>query len=187
MTIFEYFLVLFSMVLSITLTHLASGIGELIRSRKTVTWSLPYCLWLFMIGQTVIDMWSSAWLMRGTAEFRMLVVLLMLSTAMAGYLAAMWVIPHNIGERSIDLYAYMVDQRRYFIGAMLYYVGTAAVWNEFLMPGGFDLANHTITGPTFAILVVAWISPAKAVQHVVPVLGTVAVLAYYVYYFPTIG
>ena len=60
MSIFEYFLVLFSVVLSLGLTHLATGMGELIRARRLVKWSLPHLLWVALTITSTMDLWSSA-------------------------------------------------------------------------------------------------------------------------------
>ncbi len=188
MTIFEYFLVLFSMILSITLTHLASGVGELVRSPKRVAWSLPYALWIVLIGQTVLDMWSSAWLMRGTVVFNMGLVVFLLATALSTYLAALWLVPREVGEERIDLYTHMIDQRRYFMGAFIFYLAAGICWNLYLLPPGkFDLANYAVAGPMLAATIVAWITPVRPVQYAVPILGAILVMVYYAYFFPSIG
>lgn len=51
MTIFEYFMVLLSVMLSLALAQLVTGIGELLRARPFVRWSFSYALWLAVLAR----------------------------------------------------------------------------------------------------------------------------------------
>lgn len=188
MTIFEYFLVLFSVVLSLGLAQLATGIGELARYPGRVRWSLPHALWVLWVFGTIIDLWGSTWLMREAMSFSLFSILLAVMTAIATYLAALWVVPRTQESGDIDLYAFMVAERRRFIGAMIAYVVCGVVWNLYLLPPGhFDLANYFIAAPMLVAMTVGWWTPNRWVQHIVPVIGVISIIIYFAIYFPTIG
>ena len=157
MTIFEYILVLLSVILGLALAQLATGIGELLRSRRRITWSLPYVLWLIYCFMTILDQWTSVWLLRTDARWNLLSVLLLLGNALAIYLAILWLIPRHIGDDTIDLDAFVRDEKRYFLGALLVYCALGIATNLYLLPAGqFDWANYYIAGPLMASMLAAW-------------------------------
>lgn len=188
MTIFEYILVLLSVILGLAVTQLATGVGELIRSRKAVTWSLPYVLWLMFCFLTILDVWASSWLLRTDARWNLLSVLLVLGISLAIYLATLWIVPRHIGDEPIDLGNYMDRERRYFLGALIAYCLLGIVVNLYLLPTGhFDWANYYISGPFTAALLCAWWSPHRWVQLAAPVIGLALYVIYFAVYFPSIG
>ena len=188
MTIFEYILVLLSMVLGLAVTQLASGVGELLRSRHRVTWSLPYALWLAFSFLAIMDLWTSGWLLRNSTRWTLWSIGLLLGSALSVYLAALWLIPRDIGDEDIDLGTFLLQERRYFLGALLAYSAFGIMANLYLFPNGyFDWATYATAAPVTATLALPWWSPNRWVQLIAPIAGLTFVVTYFAVYFPTIG
>lgn len=188
MTIFEYILVLLSVILGLALAQLATGVGELIRSRKAVTWSVPYVLWLVFCFCAILDVWASGWLLRTGARWNLLSVVLLLALSLSIYLAVLWLVPRQVDERKIDLGQFMLAERRYFIGILIAYCVLGVLVNLYLFPTGhFDWASYNIAGPFIVALSLGWWSPNKWVQLAVPVIGLLLFVVYFAVYFPSVG
>lgn len=187
MTIFEYLLVLYSVILSLGLAHLVTGVGELLRSRAVIRWSLPYVLWLAYAVGAILDIWTGAWLLRDQDQWSFLSILLLLGLALPVYLATLWLIPSRIGDDPIDLQAFLVQERHRVLGAFIAYVVVGILWNISLMPSGrFDFASLYIGGPSLLILMLAFWSRNRLVQLLAPLFGVALQAIYFATYFPTI-
>ena len=188
MTIFEYFMVLLSVVLSLALAHLITGAGELVRARGRVRWSIPYALWLVVAFGRILDWWTSLWLVRGIASWSLVALIFLLLQAATIFLAVLWLIPRRIADEAIDLHEHLLGERRLFLGALMaYFAGGAATNFMILPPGEFDLASFAILPVALSIAGAAWWSPRTWVQHAVPVAMIALLIVYFSVYFPSIG
>jgi hypothetical protein len=188
MSIFEYFMVLLSVVLSLTLTKLVTGVGELIQARSRVRWSIGYAFWLIFGLALVIDVWTSLWLLRGVSTWSLVTLVFLLLWVVSVFLFVQWLLPDRIGDEPIDLHAHLLAQRRLFLGAVLAYCVGAGATNILVLPtGAFDLANYAVLFPAIVITATAWWSPAPWVQRAAPIAMTLLWVTYFATYFRTIG
>lgn len=192
MTIFEYFMVLLSVVLSLSLAQLVTGIGELVRAGRSVRWSATYVMWVGIGFAVILDLWTSLWLVRDVPRWSLLSFLLFLVSSTTIYLATLWMLPRDPAggtpAQPLDLHTFAIDARRLFIGALMAYLASGGVLNVLLLPAGhFDLANYAFLGPMLVILALAWWSANRHVQRIVPAIFTVLFIVYFAVYFRTIG
>lgn len=189
MTIFEYFMVLLSVVLSLALAQLVTGVGELIRARGAVRWSFAYVLWLVHGFMMVLDWWTSLWLVRGVASWPLVTIVFMLLQAAMISLYVLWLLPRQVSEAPIDLGDYLLANRRLFLGAFLGYCVSGGITNIMILPpeARMDIANYVTLTPALVLLALAWWSHNRWVQRIVPAALLVLMLGYFAFYFQTIG
>ena len=189
MTIFEYFMILISVVLSLTLAQLATGVGELVRSRSAVRWSFAYMIWLAVGLAVIIDLWTSLWLIRDVDRWSLVTILFLLALTLMIYLFVLWLLPRSIGDEPIDLGHHMIANRRLFLTALMAYYVAGAIVNVSVLPPGQigDLANYVFLPVAFVLTGLAWWTPNRWVQSIVPLLVLAIPLSYFAIYFQTIG
>ncbi|MDF7775224.1 hypothetical protein P1X14_08200 [Sphingomonas sp. AOB5] len=189
MTIFEYFMVLLSVMLSLALAQLVTGAGELIRARGLVRWSFGYALWLVIGFLLVLDWRTSLWLVRGVGQWRLVTLVFMLLQASTIYLYVLWLVPKGAGDSEIDLRDYLVTNRRLFLTAFGIYCVLGWITNVMILPpeAMMDLANYATLGPALALTVLAWVTSNRWVHRLVPVAVLGMMIAYFALYFQTIG
>lgn len=187
MSLFEYFMVLVSVVLSLALAHLVAGLGELVRSRANVRWSVSYVLWMAVALCLVLDLWTSLWLVRDAARWNIVSVVFVLLTTVTVYLYVHWLLPRDPGAK-VDLSRYTVENRRLFLGALIAYLVSGGVMNvTILPPGAFDLANFAFLPVGIALVGAAWWFEACWVQRIVSAMMLVLMAIYFATFFQTIG
>lgn len=189
MTIFEYFMVLLSVVLSLTLTQMATGVGELVRARSAVRWSTAYVLWLLVGLGMVFDLWTSLWLVRGVGTWSLPTIAFLLVAALAIYLFVLWLLPRAVGDEAIDLHQHLLDNRRLFLVALLAYYVCGVVMNASILPPEQmgEMTNYTIIPIATVLTGLAWWSPNRWLQLAVPSIILALLAIYFAIYFPTIG
>jgi hypothetical protein len=188
MTIFEYFMVLLSVVLSLALAQLITGVGELVRARGKVRWSVTYLLWLVVTFAMIIDYWASLWLVRGIPSWTLVALVFLLLPAAMMFLSILWLLPRHIGDEPIDLAEHLLSERRLFLGALIAYFVCGGVTNVLILPPGeFDFANFAILPVALMIAGSAWWSPRTWVQRAAPMVMLALLAAYFSVYFTTIG
>ncbi|RYG82922.1 MAG: hypothetical protein EON59_14020 [Alphaproteobacteria bacterium] len=187
MTIFEYVMVLLSMVLSLSLTQLVSGVGELARSRN-VRWSLAHGLWIVVGFGLILDVWTSYWLIRDVPRWGLLSIVFMLLQTIAIYLFNLWLLPRLAGDEPMDLNAFLLDNRRLFLGAVIASYIAGVIFNVSLVPPEtFELSNYAILPIAVGISAAAWWFRAGWVQIAAPALTLAMMLFYFATHFQTIG
>ncbi|NEX91922.1 hypothetical protein [Caulobacter sp. 17J65-9] len=184
MSIFEYVMVLVSVVLSLGLTHLLSGFGALVQGGGKVKFSGLHALWAAMCLLLTFDMWLSLWGLRDLQAWSLPVLLIVFASTVVLYLFAMFVTPAASDEPR-DLYQFHLDNRRGYAVAMGVYLVIGAVLNATLTKQ-FVGVNASIP-VMLGLLALAWFVPARWAQWVAGV-GLFATLAgYFALYLPQIS
>lgn len=189
MTIFEYFMVLLSVMLSLALAQLVTGVGELMRARGLVRWSFGYVLWLAIGFLLVLDWWTSLWLVRGIAHWQLITLVFLLLQASTIYLYILWLVPKAIGDAEIGLDDFVLANRRLFLIGFGGYCICGGITNATVLPpeARMDVANYAILAPMLALAGLVWWSSNRWVQWLAPLAILALMIAYFAYYFRTIG
>jgi hypothetical protein len=188
-SIFEYVMILISVVLSLGLTQVLTGAAELVRAHGLVRWSLTYCLWLVAALAFVLDMWASMWLLHDTPRWPILSLLFSLLSASTVYLLTVLLIPSRIGDGPIDLWQFHLDNRRLTLLAALGYCVAGFVMNLLVLPPAEmgNVANFTFIVPIALALGLAWWTPNRWVQRIAPVFVVGMMVLYFAAFFESIG
>ena len=189
MSVFEYFLILFSVVLSLALTQLISGVGKLVRARPTVRWTIGYVLWLTIGFSLILDLWTSLWLVRTVPKWSLATLVFLLLQASSIFLYILWLVPRAGHQENVDLGEHALKERRLYLAALTIYVIAGVITNFTILPKEalMDWASYAILPPSLILIAVAWLCANRWMQMVVPVAIQGLMITYFILYFPTIG
>ena len=188
MTVFEYLLVLISVVLSLGVAHLLTGVAQLIKAGSRVRWSVTYALWLLIVLFMFFDMWTSLWGLREVAALSLLAVIACFLTIALIYLTSVLVVPDLERGEKIDLWAFHMSNRRRYLATMVAYLLCGAMLNVAVLPAEqFAIMNLTAIAPGLAIILAALVFSNRWVQRLAPVAALAVSAVYLATYFGTLG
>jgi lysylphosphatidylglycerol synthetase-like protein (DUF2156 family) len=186
MSLFEYVMILVSVILSLGIARILENHGHLLKMEAQVRWSPTYLLWLLIIFFSHVDLWASLWMVRDSASWSLFSLLSVLLAAVALFYAAILSVPETGHGQPVDLWAFHLDNRQRFVGALVGYFIMGAVLNTTLLTGHFDLATVTATLPGVGLGLVAMLVRARWVQMLVPILLAGMMIAYFLTYFSSL-
>lgn len=117
MGVFEYIVVLVSVILGLGVTHLATGATKLIQNRDVVRFYMPHAIWTLNILVYILLIWWAMFWWNGHTDWYAYEYLFIASYAIALFFLAAMLYPHDM-EKNIDIRAYFFRNRRWFFGAL---------------------------------------------------------------------
>lgn len=139
MTTFSFVFGLYSIIASLSITHMLSGIVAITRGRGTVRYSLAHALWVWVAFAVVIANWQSQWALRDLNIWPAWSVLLLISTALAQFVFCAFVTPEVSADEDVNLHEFHERERIRFIGAFLALIAIAILYNfSFGLTGAYD-------------------------------------------------
>lgn len=189
MSIFEYVMVLLSVVLSLALTQLLTSIGALLRAGARVRWSVTYGMWLVLTLMLVLDMWTSLWLLHDRQQWNIGTLVFVLFQCSSIYLLAHLMTPESTGEGEIDLWDYHLRHRRLYLAPVIAYDFAGIIMNLVVLPASalVSMSTWVFVVPVTVLLVLAWWLPNAWVQRVATGAMLAAMLVYFAFFFSSIG
>jgi hypothetical protein len=194
MSIFEYVMVLLSVVLSLSLTQLLTTIGLLLRAGRRVRWSVTYAMWLVLTLALVFDMWTSLWLLHERQSWSLGILVFVLLQCASIYLFAYLMTPEDKGPGesgggTIDLWDYHVRNRRLYLAPVIAYDFAGMVMNLLVLPKSVlvDLSTWVFVVPVTILLMLAWWLPHAWVQRIATAAMLGTMLVYFTFFFSSIG
>ncbi|HWH22211.1 MAG TPA: hypothetical protein VNT25_02815 [Allosphingosinicella sp.] len=184
MSLFEYVMLLVSVVLSLGIARLLESHAHLLKLGKSVRWSWTYLLWLVLIFVCHIDLWGSLWVLRSEPVWTLPALLATILAAMALFYAAVLSIPEHVKGEPLDLWEFHMANRHRYVGALAAYLVLGIILNAFVLGGDFAAANVTTALPGMALLAVAIFVRNRWVQVVVPLLLAGLLAVYFAQYLP---
>lgn len=124
MTLFEYAMVLVSIVLALGVTQLLSGASELVRSSRAY---LAHAFWVLALFLTHVLLWWAMWDLHDSVSWTFLAFLYLLLGPTLLFFATNLLLPRAATE-SMDWEAHFFSVRRWFFLSM----GTIVVWGILL-------------------------------------------------------
>jgi len=185
MTVFEYVMLLVSVVLSLGIARVLEGHAHLLKAGQEVRWSSTYLLWLLLIFLCHIDLWASLWFLRTAAVWTLPSLLATLVSAMTLFYAAVLSIPERVGGEGIDLWDFHMANRQRYVGALGVYLILGIILNSFVLGGDFAAANITTATPGLILVALAIFLSHRWVQIITPILLVVLFGTYFAQYFPS--
>lgn len=160
MSTFEFVSVLLSIVVSLAIAHLLSGVALALKAKK-VRFDWVLAGWWLFAGMLCVDYWFSLWQLRDTPVWSLGFVLIWLLLAAFNYLAAWMVVPDAEEDGTMDFVAYGSSNRRKYLGAMVAVCVGGTVVNGYTP--SMEPAN--LLAPFFiSVLIAAIIWKQRAVQ-----------------------
>ena len=173
---FDYVAVLLSIVISLALAHLLTGIAHMIQDGVR-RFSIPLAQWILFSLFLCVDYWFYVWRLHGERLWSLAYVGLLLAQASMIFVAARLIVPAASDDAAIDMTAFFERNRRKYMAVV---VALAAV-NEIInlsLPGFGSLQVALLVGAWIVLFSVGWVSPSIRVQLVVAA-ANVLLSAYY--------
>lgn len=120
MAIFDYVMLLISVVLSLGLARLLETHARLIKRGAAVRWSATYLAWLAIVGAMHVDLWATLWSVHTTTHWQWTEIMGFFFQAVALFYGAVLLAPDEPLE-SIDLWQFHLDNRRRYVPAVIVY------------------------------------------------------------------
>ena len=139
MSVFEFYTVLLSFVVSLGLASLLGSIVRLLQVADRVRFSWPHALWTVTIFNLQIVFWLKSWTYRDSFDLSVSTALPPLVLAIIAFFACGLVSPHIPEDGTVDLEEFHARQgRKYQTAAALFML--AAIIQAALMDGFFTTA-----------------------------------------------
>ena len=129
MTVFEYLMVMTSIVLAVTLTQLLRGLTDTWRSPTRHT---PHVAWIIVLSFMTVQMWWAFWDLHQVTDWNAVRFGFVLATPILLFLATAVLVPQRIAE-DVDLRDYFVVRRRDFLVIMTIMAAVAIVMSRVLL------------------------------------------------------
>lgn len=183
MSVFEFYTVLLSFVVSLGVASLLGSIVRLFQEADRVRVSLPHALWIVAIFNLQITFWLKSWTYRDAFDLRVSTAVPPLVLAIIAFFACGLVTPHIPEEGTVDLQAFHARQgRKYEITVALFMF--VAIVQAALMDGFFTTAEM-VTDSVFqfalaVLAIAAALAPRRRwIQVAVPAIWIVGGLVYF--------
>jgi hypothetical protein len=129
MTVFEYLMVMTSIVLAVTLTQLLRGLTEIWRSP---TRQAPHLAWVIVLSFMTVQHWWAFWDLNQVTDWNAIRFGFVLATPILLFLASAVLLPQRIADDA-DLRDYFVTRRRDFMVIMTILAVVAIVMSRVLL------------------------------------------------------
>jgi len=149
MTASEHVLILLSLIISLALAQVLSGLARLIQARG-VRWSALHAVWVFYTFLILIDYWISVWQLRLQDVWTIWQVFFWVALAVLHYLFAALVVPSRALDGGIDLGDFHERNRSRYLSIFL--LSMAFAFSANLMLEGFASANLVIIVNVFCLI-----------------------------------
>lgn len=114
MSLFEFIVGMISVILALAVARLLSGVSELIQSKGNVRFALVHAVWVLNLFLLTFLHWWTLWAFRDL-HWNFLMFFYGLIGPSLMFFASAMITPRIQTERTVDLNAYFLDTRRYFL------------------------------------------------------------------------
>lgn len=171
MTTAEYLSVLVSIVIGLGISHLLSGVGNLLVDRLRVRFWWVWGAGVLLVFLAHVQFWWSTFTVGNAVSANFFAFLFFLLTPIALYLAAVVLLPDFEGEGEIDLRAHFLANHRWFYGFAALIPVLNAI-RSVVISGDPPFNLDRVFEGTFAIVqMVGALTPRPAVQKAIAVIN----------------
>jgi hypothetical protein len=143
MDAYGYISVILSVVIGLGLSHLLTGMAELVKSRRRVKFYWVHLIWVGLTFVGHIFLWWTMWNLRLMREWNFFSFLSILLAPVLLYVAAAFLIPRIESDVSIDLREYFYENHSAFFGVTAAFTALMSAQN-WLLTGRMSPAPVTI-------------------------------------------
>lgn len=178
MNVFEFLLVIVSIVLGLGITELLAGFVRILRGELAA--GRLHALWMFIIFQLQVQLAWGLWGLRSKVEWQYPEFLLLLLAPVILYLTAAVIFPSAGSGESLD--RHLMQRRRPLFLLLAGYVLIAGLFNWLLFDEDLTLTSAIIRLPAVAILVTLAITERRSL-HFILALVVLALQLWFTYLF----
>lgn len=157
MDAFSYLSVLLSIIIGLGITQILTAIGRIIRHRDRVRADWLPLLWAGVLLVVYVQVWWAMFGLRYIRVWTFASFIVVLAQTATLYLMAAVVLPEQVDETRIDLYAYYERHHRWFFGFFLATLVISVVKDVILngrLPGPVNLGFHFLLGVASLLAIV---------------------------------
>ena len=111
MELFEYILIIASVVYALALAQILTGFGHMAQTEVRIRLYFPHAVWIAIVFVMILLTWWAGWEFRGIEWTFPKYIFLFVSPILA-FFATILLIPQNIGESGVDLEKHFNRVRR---------------------------------------------------------------------------
>ena len=170
MDAFGYVSVIISVVIGLGLSHLLTGIADLVKNRRRVRFYWVHLVWVALTFVGHIFLWWTMWNLRLIREWNFFSFLLILLAPVLLYVAAAFLTPKVESDVSIDLREYFYENHSAFFTVNAAFTALMSVEN-WLLSGRMSPRPVTIVFAVwFALLCVSAIVKNRRYHAIIALL-----------------
>lgn len=118
MSLFEFLVGMISVIFALAIARLFSGMAELIQSRINIRFAIVHAVWVLNLFLLTFLHWWTLWAFRDL-EWNFLMFFYSLVGPSLMFFASTIISPRIRADRAVDLGAYFLDIRRYFLSVFV--------------------------------------------------------------------
>jgi len=185
LALFDYVMLLISVVLSLGLARLLETHARMLKRGKTVHWSAIYLAWFGIMGALHVDLWATLWSVHTNTHWRWTSIMAFFFQAVSLFYGAVLMSPDVTDNEELDLWQFHLENRsRYLPAIIIYTVLGSYLGFTFLPAEQFLPAVYTVGVPLVAACVVAMFAGGRRTQGVVAAVTVVWIGWYFARYLP---
>ena len=181
---FDYVAVLLSIVVSLALAHLLTGIARMIQDGVR-RFSIPLAQWILFSLFLCVDYWFYVWHLHGERLWSLGYVTLLLTQAAMIFVAARLIVPAASDDGAIDMTGFFERNRRKYMAVVIALAAVNGLINLSL-PGFGSLQLALLVGVWIVLFGVSWLSPSSRVQLAVAAANVLLTAYYAVTFVPSL-
>lgn len=176
--IFDYVMLLISVVLSLGLARLLETHARLIKRGSAVRWSAVYVAWLVIVGAMHVDLWATLWSVHTYTSWTWTVILGFFFQAISLFYGAVLIAPDETAD-VIDLWRFHVENRLRYLSALITYVVLGSYLGLTFLPADQWLSAIYKAGLPMVLACVLAMTTSSLIAQRVVALAMVSLLAWY--------
>ena len=181
---FDYIAVLLSIVISLALAHLLTGIAHMIQNGVR-GFSIPLSQWILFSVFLCVDYWFYVWHLHREANWSLPYVCLLLAQASIIFVAARLIVPAASGASAIDMTSFFDRNRRKYMAVLIVLAAVNEIINLSL-PGFGSLHLGLLVLAWIVLFSLAWIWQSPRVQLVVAAANVLLTVHYAIAFLPSL-
>ena len=175
MDLFEFILIITSVIYAMALAQILSGVSRLAQTDAIIRWYLPHTLWIAILFVWVALVWWSVW------EFRLIdwtfpSYLYMLIAPTLVFFTCSLLIPQELGKKKLDLEVHFLHIRRPFLGSFALATFVAVVDGSVLADEPFWFPTRVGHVALIVSVLVGLYTENKLVQNTVAAIVMIALV-----------
>jgi len=181
---FDYVAVLLSIVISLAVAHLLSGIATIIQEGIR-RFSIPLAQWILFSLFLCVDYWFSVWSVHGETHWSLAYVGSLLIQASIIFVAARLIVPATAEDGALDMTAFFERYRRKYFAVII----VGASWNEMInltLPGFGSLHLALLAAAWIVLLAIGWTWSSPRVQLAVAAVNVLLTVHYAITFVPSL-
>jgi hypothetical protein len=171
-TSFEFVFALYSIVVSLALTHMLGGFVDLRRASRVRVYA-PHIMWALSAFMAPIGNWASMWSLREIEIWEPWSVILLIAAGLSQYVFCAFLTPDTRPGEEVDLKSFYEKERLRFLGFFFVFMSISLTFN--FVFGGADYYEHwlrdqLITVPALLVGAVAFLAKPDWLRNVASVV-----------------